>query len=138
MARPNDMLKGLAAGLATELGLSAPDFTDLKNEGLEALVADLEKQKAEKPAAPPVPPPAAPPPIDGAADNASGGSPPPEKPAVPAPPADSVSVAPGGSVVCLRGHLDAGTVVTACDFGAGEIGESNLADLLERGALVRS
>lgn len=143
MARPNDTLKGMAAALATELGLPAPDFGDLKNDGLEALVADLEAQKAARPPAPPgppAPPPPVngPPPIDGAAGNDLGGAPPPPPPPEPVVPPGSVSVAPGGSIVCLRGHLDAGTVVTANDFGAGKVGEENLADLLARGALVKS
>ncbi len=150
MARPNETLKGMAAALAADLGLPGPDFGDLKNDGLELLVAELEKLKAERPGAVEKTPSAAaapgardagppnPPPIDGAADNNSGGAPSPEPAALPVPPAGSVSVAPGMSVVCQRGHLDAGTVVTASDLGVGKVGEENFADLLARGALIKS
>jgi hypothetical protein len=140
MARPNEMLKGMAASLATDLGLPPPDFGELKNDGLEALVAELEAKKSAAPA-----PPAAAlepvvdapkPPFNGDNDaNGGGGPPPPVVSAPPVLPSGTVSVAPGLSIICRRGHLDAGTVVTAADFGRGEI---DMTELVARGALVKS
>lgn len=138
MARSNKELVDLALALGAEL--SVPVQTDgLKNDGLEALVVSLEAQKAALPAAPAAPEPVIDPlkpPVNGDRDNESGGAPLPPAPApLPALPKGTVSVAPGHSIVCLRGHLDAGTVVTAADFGSGD---TDLNDLLARDALVKS
>lgn len=44
-------------------------------------------------------------------------------------------VAPGQSVVCLRGHVDENQPISAADFKDKDVA---LADLVRRGAIVRS
>lgn len=44
-------------------------------------------------------------------------------------------VAPGQSIVCLRGHVDENQPISAADFKDKDIA---LADLIRRGAIVRS
>lgn len=89
--------------------------------------------------------PVAPPVIDGAESNKEllGGPPPPVAPA----PAQRVKpgtlvVAPGLSISCPRGNLDAGTPVTHRDFAVHEkdevLGRAALEDLIARGAVVKS
>lgn len=146
----NKELTDQALALGAELGVEVK--TDgLNNGGLASLVADLTAAKASKeagpgaaapgdgtpPAVPPGPPP--PPVVDGAATGEMGGPPPPAPaPAPPPPPKGSVVVAAGQSIVCRRGHLDEGAIVQARDFADGKEGEDQLADLLKRGALVKS
>jgi hypothetical protein len=85
---------------------------------------------AEQPAPEPTPAPEpAPAPVDAA--------PPPPAPA-PEPPKPRVppyTVAPGTSIVCAGGHLDAGTEISARDFVGGQ---KDLDDLIARGAIVKS
>jgi hypothetical protein len=45
------------------------------------------------------------------------------------------TVAPGTSIVCAGGHLDAGTEISARDFVGGQ---KDLDDLIARGAIVKS
>jgi len=140
MARSNKELIDLALALGGELGVAVA--TDgLKNDGLEALVSQLEAQKAggapAPSAAPLAPSEAVKPPFDGAGSGELGGPPAPEAAPVVLP-KGTVSVAPGISIICLRGHLDAGTVVTAADFGVGKAGDEQLSQMLGRGALVKS
>ena len=44
-------------------------------------------------------------------------------------------VAPGQSIVCLRGHVDENQPISAADFKDKDVA---LADLIRRGAIVRS
>ena len=104
-----------ARALATELG-KAVETEGLSHQALGALLESLEAEKAAA-----QPPPAA------------AGEAPAAESAV-----ETFVVAPGLSLGCRRGHLNAGEPVTAADFGVGKAGLDEFESLRARGVIVAS